>query len=1399
VVDPLFLKEKAEITEPIYYIYRLVSIPLWGWIKSNTDDRDPRTPYRVGALSWAEHVQDLGVNAILFIMQLMMLLMETLENPEVGGGYRCTVSAEQNPELYYQVCVSTAKVLLGMAKKADFKNKQTYVITDCNVNLKFMHDVAYQKQVLKQRREKKVKPKPKKKKNTKRKQKKLTEHDRIVNAFKLLDINLEWFKRTETVRQDIMMPEKEQDEEEEEEEEEEEPEEPEEADEDLVKQTPFNGPTQDITKIFMTITEIPHETQEHVIMGMMINFAITDPSINPGYFFSMVANNLRERDLKNKFRREMFIEYERFMLSAHPAGNRTTHSTYARMVQDLRPDYVERHHNGNLHNFLTFLDPVKDSPAHIINLMTPEFAIECLSKAGGDKLVLGKASDWIDRDQGVLKFPPGVRTWGVPQQMCMWFNPKKAGFINSYFPFVDLSSDFLRALCSGTNMRDFLDGASDTAVTAHSKMEQMLANDIVVLKRAILNSRSVGYETQYELIYANHEAQVIYNHIGEYYPAHHARQTFQTVQDLKKVHGAHWRNHLDMDDEKRVEEYELYSNILNTAQEALTKKFCNIVQLDGHVDSLKLSDPLKNMIRWYQGINEKKLPHMSRPYVSIDPDLDAFGNTMLQQLFIYTRYAKILQPLVCLLSEGLFSCYDAFMEELSFHMMIHGRYDVGKTYTAIKTLKDFTCIPGTVSEYSLATKAADTTQKHSYDEIVATDECPDWLVSDIEAKRNPELVNKEKVKMTRGQLVQKTFEFIDLPSGKKARWYNNITTDHKKACVFVTNLPPESKKALSSRTYRFIMKQSNMTPAEMKGLVDQLSKSDAKMWLHINQFMSCFSKKLAAVGGILPEVEMDLFEEISTRVIHWLKEHRAIGNEGGPRSLEIVKPYLRQLVYKMAIRYAFDFEWSEHYQKKFSLDQLRDIQPFLYVTVSQIWWAWTACAAEWINTDIANVLRAMMIVSRCEWNDNDTPYKVFERDVHNRVQFRTRFKEFHDMSSNNAASYDDRHELDLNYLVIEGTEDNIAQRVSEHTNPQMTAEQVKGIFKTLSQTQRTPHRNGYELQPKVMCEKWHKYTDDALTQKAKGNLMPKIYMTNNPNVDIFRTEDDIPSLGEDATLPIVDRCDITKKRLYFMPGMEPMFQQELVIEALRFATMCASFRPGKILLGFTEHDNTTRLTVHTVDQPDIDACCTEIDEAMGFAKRRDGSWTSPNPHAISRTRGIPLNRCSAFTSVDQAVATAAPLAPKDVGDETWKQKYTDGVKAMSVSQEIVWDLDEESAIRRHLKCGRPLWEDVRTPDWIAKQTGSATLGIDYPNDEIEERNKLEEKWKAANVPVRTLKANMAIGAKSKMSRKERQALLQQQQPQPQPQQMIPVQQQQRKQKRIGDRVGVRNLMQQMGE
>lgn len=96
-------------------------------------------------------------------------------------------------------------------------------------------------------------------------------------------------------------------------------------------------------------------------------------------------------------------------------------------------------------------------------------------------------------------------------------------------------------------------------------------------------------------------------------------------------------------------------------------------------------------------------------------------------------------------------------------MMVHGRYDVGKTFTAIKTLVDFTCIPGTVEEQSLQTRAADTTNKHNYDIIVASDEAPRWLTSKKDAENNKELEDKEKIKLTRGQISQKTFVYAKLP------------------------------------------------------------------------------------------------------------------------------------------------------------------------------------------------------------------------------------------------------------------------------------------------------------------------------------------------------------------------------------------------------------------------------------------------------------------------------------------------------------------------------------------------------------------------------------------------------------------------------------------------------------
>jgi hypothetical protein len=1356
LVEPLNLKEKCQENKDDENVYRTVHVPLYGWIPTPGGvEKSPITPYRLGASAWKDYMQGTSVNPFVFILQLMMLLVESTS---LEGGFVCGHNADTQPGEYHDTCVAMAKTLKGTAKKADWQRRSKYVLCTHEVDLQFAHDVAHEKKVIEeaQKRERKKKTKKRSKKRTKVSTYQLFK-DRLVACgfpadYQPSNIFGDQFE---------LIGDKEELEAEEVEEQEEE----EEGEESALVKEPYLGPAGRMDKISMSITEIPHANDRNTIIGMMITFVIRDPSINPGLFYKDCMDNLAARGLrKQRFsstvhKPEMFSEYDDFMMSFLPAGNRTNLQTYAQCVTKCYPYFVEHYYKGNERDFMSRLEIEGDTPAHIYNLFTAELAIRHLKDAGGCPLVLGEAINWVDRARGIVHYPQDVRTWKPSQIGTIWFNKKNAGFSNHYFPFVDTKSDFLRALCSGVQMREFLSGASDESAVKKSTLDTMLSESILVLKSEISKRRDLGYETNNEFIYATFESDLIYSFVNEYYPEAHYHDTLKEVQALVKTNGMRWRLLMTPDLAKRVEECELYNTILNTSQEAMRKTFYNILPLDENPDLLKVSKPLKDMIRWYQDNHENKLPSMSRPYQCIDPELDPFGNTMVQQLFIFTRFAKVLQPMICILSEGLFSCYDAFQTELSYNQMIYGRFDVGKTHTAINILIGFSTIPGTITEQPLATKASDTTHKHCHDEIIATDECPEWIVSEIEAKKNPDLVNKEKVKMTRGRLVQKTFVWIDLPNGRKLRWNEDIVTDHKKALVLVSNHPPDSKKALSSRFHRFIMKKPKISPSEMKGYVDENLKNDTKLYLHINQFLSALSKKMAACGGIRPEVEMELFDDISTRVINYLKATNSISHESGPRSLEIMKPFLRQLIYKMAIRYAFDFEWSDNYDQKFSLEQLAAIQPFLYATVSQVWFVWTACASEWINDDYCNVLRAMIQEACPEWIEGQTnAYTVYENDVHSKVKFKM---SVNDIPTPNAKmgeeAAQDKFIININYMCLEGTEDMIAQRVAQHTNPPLEPDQIKTIFKRLSEIQKRPEDGGFAPQKMGTFAKWHKYLrDDEHATKFTQNDAPDEYVIETQNKREERRQGDVPKLPEGTTLPIVDRSDLRKNKLYFIPGMERYFQQDIILAALRYATYCQSTRLGKYLLGFPMRENTTRLDVEVVDRPDLEKYMTTYDEESGFERQRDSSWKSANPNAVSRRDGVVYNRRAAFSNFDVVIASSIQFVPHKKGDDTWQTTQQNGAKAMSKDREIVYDLDVRSAERQHMRCGRPLDEPVRTPQWIMQETGNRSLNRDYPYEDIDEKDSLEQKWTETVVMGKKEADLMKLFSSKKVSRKQRQ-------------------------------------------
>jgi hypothetical protein len=301
--------------------------------------------------------------------------------------------------------------------------------------------------------------------------------------------------------------------------------------------------------------------------------------------------------------------------------------------------------------------------------------------------------------------------------------------------------------------------------------------------------------------------------------------------------------------------------------------------------------------------------------------------------------------------------------------------------------------------------------------------------------------------------------------------------------------------------------------------------------------------------------------------------------------------------------------------------------------------------------------------------------------------------------------------------------------------------------------------------------KWHKYSNnDPGAMKFTSNSCVPEYLILNNSGNIPRARGDVPPLQNGVTLPIVDRSDLRRNKLYFMPGMENYFQQSIMLEALRFATYCSTTRPGKILLGFTARENTTRLDVELVRQNQVNDYLTACDQDCDFTRRYDGSWKSDNPDAVSRiTQGIVYNRCAAFTDFDVAISSNLQMAPSKLDDDEEEERMAraaNGAKAMSKDREIVWDLDVRSAERQHMRCGRPLDEPVRTPQWIAEKTGDKTLGLDYLFQDVHEKQSKELKWKQSNqIGLRVLNTRKIFDETKNMSRQQYQAHLAQTQAQ----------------------------------
>lgn len=531
---------------------------------------------------------------------------------------------------------------------------------------------------------------------------------------------------------------------------------------------PYVGPSEPIDKVRMCVTAVPHADDPGRVAGLLVRFVIFDRAINPGQFLDRVLENAEQRRRSrvslltaaaaaSSGRRdgkqsgvEMFPSYATwFAQGRHPTATSTTASDYLRHILAATNDELLRGYKGKA-DMRARLDYINDTPTHMYNVFGLERALGILRTAGGR---VGRADDWMARGQGggdTALYPPWCQTWKYCPESVFWADPEYVGLSEQYLPHVDTSQDFLRRLVRGDTAAELVRAIGATRPERAREREQdraftpaelyMRNEPRVERKRVAARSASVNYETTNPLVHAAADASYAYERLRGLYPSHYPTTIVEVqlrvaacagawrspgeavegiwrerpVEQLSPAERAHWDRFM-----ARVAECEAYNAIVRETQRVLLGTYEGLLPLSGDIESTSLSEPIQAILCWYRDCHETKLPHVTRAFVWKDREMDPFGLTQLEHAGILVKFARILQPMVCMLSEGLFSCYDHFLDELSFHLILHGIHDTGKSFTGIHTLIKYICIPGTVSEVSQASKRAGTSRRHTYDLINA--------------------------------------------------------------------------------------------------------------------------------------------------------------------------------------------------------------------------------------------------------------------------------------------------------------------------------------------------------------------------------------------------------------------------------------------------------------------------------------------------------------------------------------------------------------------------------------------------------------------------------------------------------------------------------------------------------
>lgn len=1317
-----------------------------------------------GAIHWNHTKLEKKPNSALWFAQIQMLFIEFCRN---HGSVRPLACHRTQSEAYMETVRLAALIDAKIARAEDFKKFSKMVICDSKINVRFNYDVSEMK-----RRPTLMNPPKKDKKEEEAEEEEevlleeappeeavpepAEEHgtDWIRTKFNVdlsnarlhegIISTLRWrrYKKQQQQHKKRKIEEKE---------------------EKLADEwEPWNGEHELISKIQMTLTAMPRANSDprnpENICALLLRFLYHDPQLNIGDFVSLVVNNSMERNrpkLGNTSRRaynkssdEQFPGYVSLFGSNHPVSSSTTMQTFFQVALEYDEKLSLYNDRNRLYQSMN-LSHRNDAfyPNQILNWRN---ASRLLQACGCEHTL---EIDWYDEQTHTATFPAEFMTFKYVSDGVFWYNRRYVGISEHLFPFVSQDQDFLAQLVGGADPRSLVDddgnlinGVSPATVSSvMQEIQSMISSSWLVERSKVQDKRLIAYRTNNEFIHRYAEATMIHKKLMQMLPAHW-RETWDDVQELRERYGADedWMEHATIDLRERAREYMQYCALRKRTKEALMRIFKTLWVTEGNIDDLPIPDSIKAIQRWYRD-NAGRFPNLTREYMMWDPDMGMFSNCILRLQRNYAKVATIVHPILCILAIGLFSCYYQG-RGLGFNMLGHGWHATGKTKTTINTFNDYTSIPGSTMEYCTSTGASDTTHRHMYDLIILNDEVAAYKVNPVAAEKFQDLANKAKVKMVDNKIGHYVFKPVTLEDQTTVRWSELVTTDHFVTLVEVTNKEVSAVDALASRYYRFTMPLPKIPIHQLGAKVDENLKEPTRIFLRIGQYLMACGMKCATVGGILPEPDKEVWSALNSRVIDFLRDCKAMSDDVGQRALDIMWPLVRQFIYMWAVHCAFDMPGAPNYKKKFEVDMIKEIEPYLYCTLEIWWFGWTALASQWVDDNNCKFLRAVEeITGYSEVRDRipedritNSPYCVFEHDYKNNVHFRlSPIEGSHDKQTRDA---DNHRGVNFTQVVIQGDVETVSRRISAISG--LSPSDCRGIINVFKNYPIVPPGGVFKDVPYGHAREFHKRPAGGGRKKTDTDntaIMPGIFKEVNPDGTQERTEADVPQEPEGSTVMVVE---ILPHAVCVVPGISDYFRSEIITKALLYASMNSQFPEGKLITGIPSEHSSMMLESKVFTREMID----EAVEQMDAFDAPEGEDTLPewdgnlhNPIAVSRRNGITVNRRVGISGPDRSLFTDCPMVPVALGDSQWMQRAEASMDSMAPVRQVIFDLDYEAALRQHIFSGRGFEEPVLCPRYIKKRYIEAceaekrkhTSDIDYPYEWVLDNLQNEAVWEAS--------------------------------------------------------------------